>query len=131
MCSYIPFSIALLICYSQFIAKGGGSANKTFLFQQTKALLNPGSLEAFLEENIKKIGTSAVSTRAMRSLFYLAPQPFKVVHFEFVKKRCFSTTSFRFVSNYTVSAISSRSRCWGFECRANAKNCEVGEYKVL
>jgi fumarate hydratase class I len=42
-----------------FIAKGGGSANKTFLFQQTKALLNPGSLEAFLEENIKKIGTSA------------------------------------------------------------------------
>jgi fumarate hydratase class I len=44
---------------SQFIAKGGGSANKTFLYQQTKALLNPGSLEAFLEENIKKIGTSA------------------------------------------------------------------------
>lgn len=43
----------------QFIAKGGGSANKTFLFQQTKALLNPGSLEAFLEEKIKTIGTSA------------------------------------------------------------------------
>jgi fumarate hydratase, class I len=43
----------------QFIAKGGGSANKTFLFQQTKALLNPKSLEAFFEENIKLIGTSA------------------------------------------------------------------------
>mmetsp|Transcript_5657 Transcript_5657/g.8711 ORF Transcript_5657/g.8711 Transcript_5657/m.8711 type:complete len:613 (-) Transcript_5657:439-2277(-) len=43
----------------QFIAKGGGSANKTFLYQQTKALLNPGSLEAFLEEKIKTIGTSA------------------------------------------------------------------------
>ena len=42
-----------------FIAKGGGSANKTFLYQQTKALLNPGSLEAFLEEKIKTIGTSA------------------------------------------------------------------------
>mmetsp|Transcript_2951 Transcript_2951/g.4514 ORF Transcript_2951/g.4514 Transcript_2951/m.4514 type:complete len:575 (-) Transcript_2951:81-1805(-) len=42
-----------------FIAKGGGSANKTFLYQQTKALLNPGSLEAFLEQNIKTIGTSA------------------------------------------------------------------------
>jgi len=42
-----------------FIAKGGGSANKTFLYQQTKALLNPGSLETFLEENIKTIGTSA------------------------------------------------------------------------
>lgn len=43
----------------QFIAKGGGSANKTFLFQQTKALLNPGSLETFLQEKIKTIGTSA------------------------------------------------------------------------
>lgn len=42
-----------------FIAKGGGSANKTFLYQQTKALLNPNSLVKFLEENIKTIGTSA------------------------------------------------------------------------
>lgn len=42
-----------------FIAKGGGSANKTFLYQQTKALLNTGSLETFLEEKIKTIGTSA------------------------------------------------------------------------
>jgi fumarate hydratase class I len=42
-----------------FIAKGGGSANKTFLYQQTKALLNTGRLEAFLEEKIKTIGTSA------------------------------------------------------------------------
>jgi fumarate hydratase, class I len=42
-----------------FIAKGGGSANKTFLYQQTKALLNPGSLETFLKKNIKTIGTSA------------------------------------------------------------------------
>lgn len=43
----------------QCIAKGGGSANKTFLYQQTKALLNPGSLETFLQEKIKTIGTSA------------------------------------------------------------------------
>ena len=42
-----------------FIAKGGGSANKTFLYQQTKALLNTGSLESFLQEKIKTIGTSA------------------------------------------------------------------------
>jgi fumarate hydratase class I len=42
-----------------FIAKGGGSANKTFLYQQTKALLNPIGLESFLEEKIKTIGTSA------------------------------------------------------------------------
>jgi fumarate hydratase class I len=42
-----------------FIAKGGGSANKTFLYQQTKAVLNTGSLETFLEDKIKTIGTSA------------------------------------------------------------------------
>jgi len=37
----------------------GGSANKTFLFQQTKAVLNEASLLSFLEERIKNIGTSA------------------------------------------------------------------------
>jgi len=42
-----------------FIAKGGGSANKTFLYQQTKSLLNPKSLAKFLEDNVKTIGTSA------------------------------------------------------------------------
>lgn len=42
-----------------FITKGGGSANKTFLFQQTKALLNPDSLMAFLREKLPLIGTSA------------------------------------------------------------------------
>jgi len=42
-----------------FIAKGGGSANKTYLYQQTKALLNHSSLMKFLEDNIKTIGTSA------------------------------------------------------------------------
>jgi fumarate hydratase class I len=42
-----------------FITKGGGSANKSFLFQETKALLNPTSLLAFLDEKIKKIGTAA------------------------------------------------------------------------
>jgi fumarate hydratase class I len=43
----------------QFMTKGGGSANKTFLFQQTKAVLNEASLMSFLEDNIKTIGTSA------------------------------------------------------------------------
>lgn len=42
-----------------FIAKGGGSANKTFLYQETKALLNPQSLRSFLAEKIRTIGTSA------------------------------------------------------------------------
>ncbi len=39
-----------------FIAKGGGSANKTYLFQETKALLNPKSLETFLIEKMKTLG---------------------------------------------------------------------------
>lgn len=42
-----------------FVAKGGGSANKTFLYQQTKAVLNTARLEEFLKEKIKTIGTSA------------------------------------------------------------------------
>ncbi|MBI5165740.1 MAG: fumarate hydratase [Magnetospirillum sp.] len=42
-----------------FMAKGGGSANKTFLYQQTKALLNPTSLLKFLDEQIRTLGTSA------------------------------------------------------------------------
>ena len=42
-----------------FITKGGGSANKTFLYQQTKALLNEKSLTEFITEHIKDPGTSA------------------------------------------------------------------------
>ena len=42
-----------------FITKGGGSANKTFLYQQTKALLNEESLTKFITEHIKDLGTSA------------------------------------------------------------------------
>ena len=42
-----------------FMAKGGGSSNKTALFQETKALLNPESLEKFLIEKMKTIGTAA------------------------------------------------------------------------
>ncbi len=42
-----------------FMAKGGGSANKTYLYQQTKALLNPASLEKFLDAQIRTLGTAA------------------------------------------------------------------------
>lgn len=42
-----------------FFTKGGGSANKTFLFQKTKSLLNPTAMMAFLDEAIKGLGTSA------------------------------------------------------------------------
>jgi len=42
-----------------FMAKGGGSANKSYLFQETKAVLNPARMTSFLEEKIRAIGTSA------------------------------------------------------------------------
>jgi fumarate hydratase class I len=42
-----------------FVAKGGGSANKTYLFQETKALLNPERLVPFLTEKMKTLGTAA------------------------------------------------------------------------
>ncbi|NLY94668.1 MAG: fumarate hydratase [Myxococcales bacterium] len=42
-----------------FMAKGGGSANKTFLYQETRAVLNPKSLVSFLEEKMKSLGTAA------------------------------------------------------------------------
>ncbi len=42
-----------------FMAKGGGSANKSYLYQETKALLNPTSLLSFLEKKIKTLGTAA------------------------------------------------------------------------
>ena len=42
-----------------FMAKGGGSANKSFLFQETKALLNPTGLTKFLDEKLRTLGTAA------------------------------------------------------------------------
>lgn len=42
-----------------FMAKGGGSANKTFLYQETKAVLNPKRLATFLDEKLRSLGTAA------------------------------------------------------------------------
>jgi fumarate hydratase, class I len=42
-----------------FMAKGGGSANKSYLYQETKAILNPKSLPAFINDKIKTLGTAA------------------------------------------------------------------------
>ncbi|MGZ4718632.1 MAG: fumarate hydratase [Acidimicrobiales bacterium] len=42
-----------------FMAKGGGSANKSYLFQETKALLNPVSLASFLDDKLRSLGTAA------------------------------------------------------------------------
>jgi fumarate hydratase, class I len=42
-----------------FMAKGGGSANKSFLYQETKAVLNPAAMLAFLDEKLRSLGTAA------------------------------------------------------------------------
>lgn len=42
-----------------FMAKGGGSANKSFLYQETKAVLNPGRMIVFLDEKLRSLGTAA------------------------------------------------------------------------
>lgn len=60
----LPAQIDLMVGHGDayqflFIAKGGGSQNKTYLYQETKALLNPDTLEAFLIEKMKSLGTAA------------------------------------------------------------------------
>lgn len=60
----LPAQIDLLATTGQkyeflFVAKGGGSANKMFLYQETKALLNPKSFEKFVAEKLQYLGTSA------------------------------------------------------------------------
>lgn len=60
----LPAQIDLFACPGEeyhflFMAKGGGSANKTFLFQETKALLNEASLLRFCREKIPSLGTTA------------------------------------------------------------------------
>lgn len=62
--SNLPAQIDIYSTYGNsydftFLAKGGGSANKSFLFQETKSLLNEEKLMKFLEEKISKLGTSA------------------------------------------------------------------------
>jgi fumarate hydratase class I len=42
-----------------FMAKGGGSANKSFLYQETKAVLNPDAMMGFLDEKLRSLGTAA------------------------------------------------------------------------
>ncbi len=42
-----------------FMAKGGGSANKSYLYQETKAVLNPERMEAFLQDKLRSLGTAA------------------------------------------------------------------------
>ncbi len=62
--SNLPAQIDLAACPGDeyrflFVAKGGGSANKSFLYQQSKSLLNETSLRKFIREKIEDLGTSA------------------------------------------------------------------------
>lgn len=50
-----------------FITKGGGSANKSFLYQETRAILNPESLVRFIEDKMKSLGTAACPPTISRS----------------------------------------------------------------
>ena len=50
------------------VTKGGGSANKTYLYQETKAILNPGTLVPFLVEKMKTLGTAACPPSAEKNL---------------------------------------------------------------
>ena len=58
------------------VAKGGGSANKTYLYQETKALLTPGKLKNFLVEKMRTLGTACLATAHPARLVwaFLAPQ---------------------------------------------------------
>ncbi len=60
----LPAQIELYACDGDaykflFMAKGGGSANKSYLYQETKALLNPDALMRFLDKNLRTLGTAA------------------------------------------------------------------------
>ena len=60
----LPAQIDLFACKGNeyhflFVAKGGGSANKAYLYQQTKALLNPKSLSRFIRDKMCSLGTAA------------------------------------------------------------------------
>lgn len=62
--SNLPAQIDISACPGSeykflFVAKGGGSANKSFLYQQTKSLLNEASLSMFIRQKIEELGTSA------------------------------------------------------------------------
>lgn len=62
--SNLPAQVDIMACLGNeyhflFIAKGGGSANKTYLYQQSKSLLNEASLAKFIKEKIEELGTSA------------------------------------------------------------------------
>jgi fumarate hydratase class I len=60
----LPAQIEIYACSGNeykflFMAKGGGSANKSYLYQETKALLNPESLMTFLDQKLRSLGTAA------------------------------------------------------------------------
>lgn len=60
----LPAQIDLYACdgdeyHFLFVAKGGGSANKSFLYQETKAILNPTALREFLDKKLRTLGTAA------------------------------------------------------------------------
>ena len=77
-------------CVCANVVQGGGSANKTYLYQQTKALLNPTSLMKFLEDNIK---TMCVSQLCALGAFPLLPSTLLHLLLAAARRRARRTTS--------------------------------------
>lgn len=80
----------MFACVCAHGVQGGGSANKTYLYQQTKALLNPTSLMKFLEDNIK---TMCVSQLCALGAFPLLPATLLHLLVAAARRRARRTTS--------------------------------------
>ena len=81
-----------------FMAKGGGSANKTYLYQKTKSLLNEADLTAFIEEKIKGLGTAACPPYYL-SLVIGAPAPNRTSRWSSWRRRVTSMSCRRAVTS--------------------------------
>ena len=96
-----------------FIAKGGGSANKSFLFQQTKAVLNPKALLKFLDEKIRTLGTAACPPYHLAIVIGGTSAEMNLKTVKLASCRYLDNLPARATAGARPSAIaSSRRRCW-------------------
>ena len=96
-----------------FMAKGGGSANKSFLYQETKAVLNPDRMLSFLEEKIRSLGTAACPPYHLAIVVGGTSAEFALKTAKYASARYLDTLPKEGSRLATASAIwSSSSRCW-------------------
>ena len=95
-----------------FMAKGGGSANKTFLFQETKAVLNPAGMMKFLDEKLRSLGTAACPPYHLAIVIGGTSAEFALKTAKYASARYLDTLPTEGSCWATASATSSsRSRC--------------------